>query len=195
MIVRSYNNLDEEIVKQIKEVEETCKLYDKTKGSITLDTSLNIHPTMKSVFLLYEEERLASVLLVFMPTVEVVAAISQKVFGDTYENAKSLIINSLNGNDRIQYVAKLDGVIIGMGAVSFDHNESLIYGLGILPEHQGNGYGREMLTLIILELTDKGVSKITLEVESRNDNAFHLYQKCGFVVETAFNYYKGNFHR
>ena len=61
------NKADKDIVKEINEVETLCMSHDKTKGNISLDQSLNFYPEMKSLFLLYDNNKLISLLSIFMP--------------------------------------------------------------------------------------------------------------------------------
>ena len=55
------------IIRDIKRVEQACKEHDGLRGSVSLDYSLNIHPDMTSLFLLYEQEELVSFLSLFVP--------------------------------------------------------------------------------------------------------------------------------
>jgi ribosomal protein S18 acetylase RimI-like enzyme len=284
LIIKAYSKINEDIVKQIKEVENLCKVFDGTKGSISLDTSLNIHSDMKALFLLYENTVLVSILSIFMPTaeeaeisaytlpafrrkgyfkellkeaeaelqrygqpdlifvnesnsksgaeaakklggrlefteyflryqhpidrtkeqtdrqiklqeatekdLETIIGLSQRIFDDSYEDAESMVKNTLNAENRIQYIAVLWDEPIGMGSVSQDNDTVSIHGLGIVPEYQGKGYGKELLTVIIQELQMKGISDITLEVNSSNDRAFQLYTKYGFTIDTSYDYYR-----
>ena len=71
---------------------------------------------------------------------------------------------------------------IPIGTVCFCEEETIgnIFGLGILPEYRGQGYGKDLLqALFTLVPNDK---KIILQVSSRNAAAFQLYQKAGFRI-------------
>ena len=68
MGIKILNKTSKEITEQIKEVEIICKTYDKINGNMYLDTSLNFSPEMKSLFLFYKDNKLISVLSIFMPT-------------------------------------------------------------------------------------------------------------------------------
>jgi len=55
-----------------------------------------------------------------------------------------------------------------------------IFGLGILPEYRGHGYGKSLLQTLLTRIpADK---KIYLQVSSQNAAAFQLYQKAGFKI-------------
>ncbi len=55
-----------------------------------------------------------------------------------------------------------------------------IYGFAVLPDHQGRGIGRCVLTELIARLRGEGVDEITLEVSVSNDAALKVYESCGF---------------
>jgi len=280
------NKPDKDIAKQISEVENLCKAHDKTKGNISLDQSLNFYPEMKSLFLLYEHDKLISLLSIFMPKaneaeisaytlpgyrrkgyfkillnksieelkkyglidilfvcetlsndgretmqkldtklcfteyflahrgrlkdfnnkhitgieiqkadfkhLDTIAALYQQIFGDDYKDAKSMIIKSLDADNRDQYIALFDNKPIGTAAVSFDGDGASIFGLGISPQYQGKGYGKELLNLILKELELKGIKKIFIEVDSFNKSALNLYLKSGFEIEFSYDYYRKN---
>lgn len=117
-------------------------------------------------------------------------SLSQDIFEDSYEDAKNIITRSFEADNRLQYIAKLDEVLVGMGAVSFENEEASISGLGISPQYQGKGFGQDLLNLILSELKRDGTENITIEVDSNNEVAFNLYKICGFEVVASFNYYR-----
>ena len=71
---------------------------------------------------------------------------------------------------------------IPIGTVCFFEEETIgnIFGLGILPEYRGHGYGKDLLAQLFACIpADK---KIILQVSGRNAAAFQLYQKAGFQI-------------
>ena len=71
---------------------------------------------------------------------------------------------------------------VPIGTVCFceEAHRGNIFGLGILPEYRGHGYGKGLLQALLARIpTDK---KIYLQVSSRNAAAFQLYQKTGFQI-------------
>ena len=71
---------------------------------------------------------------------------------------------------------------VPIGTVCFCEEENIgnIFGLGILPEYRGLGYGRDLLSQLFSCLPAK--KKIYLQVSGKNAAAFHLYQKAGFKI-------------
>jgi diamine N-acetyltransferase len=65
-----------------------------------------------------------------------------------------------------------------------DDNEYWIYRMMIDQKHQGKGYGKEAIQLIIdhiRAIKDDHHQTITLSYEPTNDHAKHIYEKMGFA--------------
>lgn len=90
---------------------------------------------------------------------------------------------------RRYYVIKLDEEPVGTIATRVEPDESFIYGFAMMPEHQGKGYGRQILSEIVQGLVAEGQTKIELEVAANNPSALGLYQSCGFKVDCGYDYY------
>lgn len=121
--------------------------------------------------------------------IEKVIAAHMKAFDDSYEESKSIIHNCFKSDIREQYLAVLNNEIIGVGSVNLEGEDVSIFGLGVLPEYRGKGYGKELLHLIVERLLERGRTEITIEVDSDNANALMLYKKTGFHIEVAYEYY------
>jgi ribosomal protein S18 acetylase RimI-like enzyme len=68
MLIKELKKASEEVIKEIRQLEDICKKHDKLTGNIFLDSTLNFNPDIKSLFLLYEDSKLISLLLMFIPT-------------------------------------------------------------------------------------------------------------------------------
>lgn len=123
---------------------------------------------------------------------EEVVTVHRQVFNDGCAETKSLIQSRLLSDTREQYLAVLQGKVIGMLAINTDDEYVSIFGLGIIPEYRGGGYGKELLCSVVESLLLAGKSRITIEVDSDNRNALMLYKKMGFYVEVAYEYYRAN---
>ena len=55
--------------------------------------------------------------------------------------------------------------------------------MGISPKYQGQGYGKEILNLLIEKMMDMDINDILLEVDSENHVAYNLYTKSGFEIK------------
>lgn len=282
MILKELKDYSDKVVNEVHRLEQICKKKDKLKGSIFVDTTLNFNQEMNSIFLMYDGNRLISVLTMFVPTqheAEITALTlpshrgkgffkkllskaveelikyeipevlfvvesqsmtgklvslhltaqydfteysmrlderrhvplvsnrlkylrpceedlkrlidtSMRIFEDTHDDAEGIVMNIFKSVTRDQYLGILNDEIIGMGSSSREGDEVSIFGFGITPEFRSMGYGCELLHLIVEQLRQSGVREIVIEVDSNNTHAFNLYQKVGFQIETAFEYYR-----
>ena len=87
------------------------------------------------------------------------------------------------------YVLETGNIIIGKVRLEIVDNIGGIYGLEVLPEYRGKGYGRELLIRSINKLKESKVNAINLQVETKNNNALNLYKSCGFKVNYTMDYY------
>ncbi|TGE33622.1 GNAT family N-acetyltransferase [Desulfosporosinus sp. Sb-LF] len=121
---------------------------------------------------------------------EKVIETSIRTFDEPYEDAKSRIENCFASETREQYLAALNGELIGLGSINQEDGVGSIFGFGIVPEYRGRGYGEELLHQIVDSLWQGGKTEITLDVNSVNVQALGLYKKFGFKIEVAYEYYR-----
>ncbi len=90
------------------------------------------------------------------------------------------------------YVGELDGKIIGKIGIDRERAAGYIFGFGIRPECRGQGFGRELLGLMMLRCMEEQIRPVLLEVAVTNEKALTLYRSCGFEVMTVYQYYQIN---
>ncbi|CAM3677815.1 GNAT family N-acetyltransferase [Cohnella lubricantis] len=88
------------------------------------------------------------------------------------------------------YLAEKDRQVIGKVHLQLSSGIGGIYGLGVLPEHRGKGYGRATLLKAIDRLKEAHAEDIMLQVAVENANALRLYQSCGFAETSTMDYYE-----
>lgn len=88
------------------------------------------------------------------------------------------------------YIAERESKIIGKINITKNIGVTFISGFGVLPEYRGNGFGREILGLALLEGQKTVNGKAALEVAAINKNALNLYKSYGFKEITGYDYYK-----
>lgn len=88
------------------------------------------------------------------------------------------------------YLALHDNQIIGKVHLETNTTVGGIYGLGVLPEYRGKGFGRAILLRGIEKLKEGNVQNIMLQVTTENATALNLYKSCGFVETSTMDYFE-----
>jgi len=123
-------------------------------------------------------------------SIEEIITLNMDIFKDNYEDTYSMVDKTLKSKDLLSYIAYLDGEMIGVCNVNLESEDVSIFGLGISSCHQGKGYAKEMLSLLLDRIENMNTKSISLEVNSVNDSAYNLYRKSGFEIKTQFDYYR-----
>jgi ribosomal protein S18 acetylase RimI-like enzyme len=92
--------------------------------------------------------------------------------------------------NRRYYVGEIDGRVIGKIDVDLSEEAGFIYGFAVLPQYQGHGYGRRILTHTVHQILSAGQQNVCLEVATENKQALLLYQSSGFTVTASYDYYR-----
>ena len=87
------------------------------------------------------------------------------------------------------WMAERDGQVIGKVHLQLLDGLGGIYGLGVLPEYRGKGYGRAILMDGVKQLKTSGALEVMLQVATGNQNALGLYESCGFQTTSTMDYY------
>lgn len=119
-----------------------------------------------------------------------IVKLDMDIFCESFENAQSIVIKSMNSEKILSYIAKFNNEIIGVCNVNVESEDVSIFGVGISPKYQGRGFGKEMLNRVIEKLLNMDIKNITLEVNSINNRAYNLYTNNGFKVKTQYDYYR-----
>ena len=87
------------------------------------------------------------------------------------------------------YLAEKDERIIGKVHLQVINGVGGIYGLGVLPENRGRGFGKAILLKSIEKLKELHVKEIMLQVAAGNATALSLYKSCGFQETSVMDYF------
>ena len=120
----------------------------------------------------------------------VIAGISSAAFGDPLEAQRRGVEQGMAQPNQRYFLALLHDDPIGTLRVSDHAPHVYITAFGVLPAHQGRGYGRQILIQIIDMLLAEGRTQIRIEVETENRAALGLYEACGFRQKTAYRYHE-----
>ncbi len=133
--------------------------------------------------------------------VEALTAITAGAFGDPTEGVRRAITHDISSGDERWLIGEIMSVagaepVSGLRALPIPPAEGAsiermvgIYGFGVAPARQGQGWGRRMLWQTMTLLRDEGATRFSLEVETENARAFALYLACGFGITTTYEYY------
>lgn len=83
-------------------------------------------------------------------------------------------------------VLEKDGTIIGAVMVGFDGHRGWFYYLGVKPEYQNSGLGRQLIDAAEDWLEERGAPKSMLMVRHSNTKVVEFYKKLGYSVEETF---------
>lgn len=121
---------------------------------------------------------------------EMVIMLSEAAFEESPETAQTIADSSLRADNIDIYLAYMEECVVGTMSTNREGDELFIYGVAVLPEFQRKGYGRQMLNLLMRELTKPDRVRILIEADSKKPNAYGLYQKSGFDIITEFDYFR-----
>jgi ribosomal protein S18 acetylase RimI-like enzyme len=121
--------------------------------------------------------------------IETLARIQAAAFGDEIEQARDWVARGFAEGNRRYYLGVLGDKPIGLLRTGAWEDGADITAFGVLPKHQGRGYGRQMLLDAIDILFREGWESVTIEVATDNDHALGLYRSCGFDVIARYDYY------
>ncbi len=113
----------------------------------------------------------------------------QNEFDDfwTYDILK----DELSSKNSIYLVAKTDTQIIGFAGFKTIFDEAELMNIIVRKSFRNCGIGNLLMENILLELKNRKIATVHLEVAKNNISAIHLYQKFGFYeVGLRKNYYK-----
>jgi ribosomal-protein-alanine N-acetyltransferase len=91
--------------------------------------------------------------------------------------------SAINTADNVYLVAEIEGRIVGYCGFWGIAGEGDIYNVAVLKEYRKQRIGFHMLTALLQEAMNRGITSLTLEVRISNLAAIHLYELLGFKQE------------
>ncbi len=80
-------------------------------------------------------------------------------------------------------VGSHDGAIVATVMFGYDGHRGWIYYLGVAPEHERRGFGREIMAEAERQLRAAGCPKINLQVRTSNQEVIAFYRSIGFALD------------
>lgn len=101
-----------------------------------------------------------------------------------------MLLSSFNQDNFVGVVCEDGGIVVGYATANFCIDEADVLNVAVLDNYRRKGIGNSLISNLLNELKLKGVSKVFLEVRSKNVNAINLYFKNGFTkISVRKNYY------
>lgn len=122
---------------------------------------------------------------------EVIAKMESELFaGEAW--SKQMVADELTAEYRAYFALADDhNQVIGYAGLFAPGAEGDVQTIAVHPNHQGEGYGRQLLNALIDEARLRGVKELFLEVRADNEIAQHLYASLGFEgIGERPNYYQ-----
>jgi ribosomal protein S18 acetylase RimI-like enzyme len=78
------------------------------------------------------------------------------------------------------FVALLDDLVVGSVMAGYEGHRGWLNYLAVLPQYQGQGYGKKLVEKALAELKKLGCLKVNLEVRKSNSSVIDFYMHLGF---------------
>ena len=86
-------------------------------------------------------------------------------------------------NPELFLVGEYRGEIVASVMGGYEGHRGWINYLAVSPEHQGEGWGREIMAAVEKRIREKGCPKINLQVRSSNEAVIRFYESLGYSVD------------
>lgn len=102
---------------------------------------------------------------------------------------KGTLLNN-QGERYLNLKLSVENQIVAFAICQTVLDEATLFNIAVAPEFQGKGYGKRLLSALILQLQQQGIQTLWLEVRESNHSAQQLYTQLGFnEVTIRKNYY------
>jgi ribosomal protein S18 acetylase RimI-like enzyme len=98
-------------------------------------------------------------------------------------NPKKDIERKLQANPEQFLVGLIDGKVAATVMYGYDGHRGWVNYLGVDPELQKKGLGRQMMDAVEKKVRPLGCPKINLQVRSGNSNALKFYEAIGYKID------------
>lgn len=103
--------------------------------------------------------------------------------------SRGTLLNN-QGERYVNLKLEIDEKIVAFAICQTVLDEATLFNIAVDPKFQGKGYGKRLLSELILQLKQRGVRTLWLEVRESNRPAQQLYTDLGFnEVSIRKNYY------
>lgn len=92
----------------------------------------------------------------------------------------NVLKQELENNNTTYIVAKENNEVVGFAGISICLDEATLNNIVVKKSHRNRGIGGELLESLIELCSELRMNSFTLEVDTENTPAIHLYEKFGF---------------
>ena len=118
---------------------------------------------------------------IFTMTLEDLEQMKDTLYSD-FDNfwSYNVLKQELENKNTTYIVAKEDDEVIGFAGLSTCLDEATLNNIVVKKSHRNRGIGGELLEALIELCSELHTKTFTLEVDTENEPAIHLYEKFGF---------------
>lgn len=106
----------------------------------------------------------------------------------------NVLKQELENENTTYIIAKENNDVIGFAGISICLDEATLNNIVVKKSHRNRGIGGELLESLIEICSDLNLKTFTLEVNTENEIAIHLYEKFGFKNLGIRKKYYNNSH-
>ena len=131
---------------------------------------------------------------IFTMTLEDLEQMKDTLYSD-FDNfwSYNVLKQELENKNTTYIVAKENDEIIGFAGLSTCLDEATLNNIVVKKSHRNRGIGGELLEALIELCSELKMKTFTLEVDTENEPAIHLYEKFGFKnLGIRKNYYNNS---
>ena len=131
---------------------------------------------------------------IFTMTLEDLEQMKNTLYSD-FDNfwSYNVLKQELENKNTTYIVAKENNEIIGFAGLSTCLDEATLNNIVVKKSHRNRGIGGELLESLIELCSELRMKTLTLEVDTENEPAIHLYEKFGFKnLGIRKNYYNNS---
>jgi len=121
--------------------------------------------------------------------ISALCVIDRVCFPDQDPTTSDRFLALLNDTNYSLFVACLGDNVIGKAHVGWQPHGAHFSDIAIIPDMQGRGFGQSLLTHCINHALAARKFNLSLLVEAKNKDALKLYQKLGFFISNACDYW------
>lgn len=116
-------------------------------------------------------------------------ALDEACFPQKQSNIIQRFEHLFNGHDYQIILAMYKNQVIAKAHMRWQQQCVTLSDIAVMPQHQGQGFGSELIIHCINLALSEGIHVLDLDVETHNQKALNIYTRLGFVTKNACDYW------